>query len=97
MRSLGQFVGHLTSAVKSDPAKAEPTDTNPTKAGGEKREVRREVEEREETGPDGRKVTLRRTTVEEIEIQPSAEPSKTPGQTSTKSSAKTTDGDAARE
>lgn len=84
MRSLGQFVGHLTSAVRSDPAKADPA-----ASGGEKREVRREVEEREETGPDGRKVTLRRTTVEEIEIQPSPGPNKTGGNT--------TDGDAPRE
>lgn len=84
MRSLGQFVGHLTSAVKSDPAKADLS-----KREGEKREVRREVEEREETGPDGRKVTLRRTTVEEIEIQPAAAPNTTAG--------KATDGDAPRE
>lgn len=88
MRSLGQFVGHLTSAVKSDPTKADTA-----KNGGEKREVRREVEEREETGPDGRKVTLRRTTVEEIEIQPAGDPNKTSDQ----ASAKTTDGDPPRE
>lgn len=88
MRSLGQFVGHLTSAVKSDPAKADAT-----KPEGEKREVRREVEEREETGPDGRKVTLRRTTVEEIEIQPAADPNTSSGP----ASARATDGDAPRE
>ena len=75
MRSLGQFVGHLTHAVKANPAKADTTDA-PT----EKREVRREVEEREEIGPDGRKITLRRTTVEEIEIQPGTEPNNTPGE-----------------
>ena len=88
MRSLGQFVGHLTSAVRSDPAKADASGQ-----GTEKREVRREVEEREETGPDGRKVTLRRTTVEEIEIQPAAEPNGTPGKTSDEPS----DGDTLRE
>lgn len=75
MRSLGQFVGHLTHAVKANPAKDGSSNT-PT----EKHEVRREVEEREEIGPDGRKVTLRRTTVEEIEIQPTPDPNNAPGQ-----------------
>jgi hypothetical protein len=62
MRSLGQFFGHVAHAVKSEPART-----------SEKREVRREVEERETTGPDGEKVTLRRTTVEEIEIDRASE------------------------
>ncbi len=58
MRSLGEFVGHVAKAVKTDPAK-------------QKREVRREttVEERETS--EGT-VTLRRTTIEEIEINPKA-------------------------
>ncbi len=79
MRSLGQFVGHLTHAVKANPAKDDTAD-----ASTEKREVRREVEEREEIGPDGRKVTLRRTTVEEIEIQPTVDPKNAPGKEETK-------------
>ncbi len=79
MRSLGQFVGHLAHAVKADPAKADTTD-----ATNERREVRREVEEREEIGPDGRRITLRRTTVEEIEIQPTVDPKHAPGGEETK-------------
>lgn len=55
MRNLGEFFGHIAKGVRSDPAR-------------ETREVRREVEEREETGPDGQRITVRRTTVEEIEI-----------------------------
>ena len=63
MRSLGEFVGHIVRAVKTDPgAPARPG------AGKDRVEVRREVaEERRDTelGP----VTLRRTTIEEIEIE----------------------------
>lgn len=68
MRSLGQFFGHLGQAIRTDPAKAD-------KTAPEKHEVRREVEEREETTPDGRKVTVRRTTIEEIELEPRRKPS----------------------
>lgn len=57
MRSLGEFVGHIAHAVKAPPSK------------GERREVRREVELDERDTPQG-KVTLRRTTIEEIELPP---------------------------
>lgn len=53
-RSLGEFVGHVWRGVR----------TSPTKSGGEKREVKRTVEE-EDRGD----VILRRTTIEEIEIR----------------------------
>lgn len=59
MHNLGQFFGHIARGVKTDPAKPD----------SHKQEVRREVEEREETTPDGRKVTVRRTTIEEIEVE----------------------------
>ncbi|VAX42561.1 hypothetical protein MNBD_PLANCTO03-1688 [hydrothermal vent metagenome] len=58
MRNLGEFFGHIAKGVKADP-------TAPTV---QKQEVRQEVEEREETTPDGRKIIVRRTTIEEIEI-----------------------------
>jgi hypothetical protein len=57
MRSLGEFVGHIVKGAKA-PADA-PRAT----------EVRREVEEETRDTPAGR-VTLRRTTVEEIQIEP---------------------------
>ncbi len=56
MRSLGEFVGHIAHAVKT-----------PAKGQTEKREVRREVELEERETNQG-KVTLRRTTIEEIEV-----------------------------
>jgi hypothetical protein len=56
-RSLGEFFGHIAHGVKGDLSSDQP----------ERREVRREVEEREGE-VDGRRVTLRRTTIEEIEI-----------------------------
>ena len=49
MRSLGEFIGHIVHAIKSNPAS---------------NEVSRTVEEKTEG-----KITLRRTTVEEIEIE----------------------------
>lgn len=55
-RSLGQFFGHVWHAVGG-------------KTPANKREVRREVDERRVDTPDG-PVTLRRTTIEEIEISP---------------------------
>ncbi len=55
MRSLGQFVGHITKAVKTD-------------VSSERREVSRTVEE-EERETEGGKVTLRRTVIEEIEVE----------------------------
>lgn len=57
MRSLGRFTGHLWQAVRADPAR-------------DRSEVRREVEETESELPDGRRVTLRRTTIEEVEVHP---------------------------
>lgn len=57
-RSLGEFFGHIVHGVKAD-----------VDAGKPKRhEIRREVEQREGE-VDGKKVTLRRTTIEEIEIE----------------------------
>jgi hypothetical protein len=53
MRSLGEFVGHIVKAVKTD-------------AKGSK-VVLNKTEQREERG----NITLRRTTVEEIEIHDS--------------------------
>ena len=49
MRCLGEFVGHIVNAVKSD---------------GTKQEVNRTIEEKKEGN-----VTLRRTTIDEIEIK----------------------------
>lgn len=65
MRSLGEFVGHITRAVKTDPAQAGP--------GVARREVRREVEERPGE-VDGRKVTLRRTIIEEVRFEGEGDP-----------------------
>ncbi len=49
MRCLGEFIGHIVHAVKSDSSK---------------QEVNRTVEEKKEGN-----VTLRRTTIDEIEIK----------------------------
>lgn len=57
MRSLGEFFGHIARGIGADVRTGEP------------RQVRREVEEREEQTPAG-KVVLRRTTIEEIELPP---------------------------
>ena len=57
MRSLGEFVGHIVRGVK------EPVGNKPTV-------VRKEVEEREgEAGPNGERVILRRTTIDEVEVR----------------------------
>jgi len=74
MRNLGEFFGHIAHGVKADPAR--PATQKPA---ARKQEVRREVEEREETGPDGRKVTVRRTTIEEIEIHGTDRPNQQAG------------------
>ena len=50
MRSLGEFVGHLGKAVRTDPARTQTV---------------RKTSEVEQRGP----VTLRRTTIEEIEFR----------------------------
>jgi len=60
MRSLGEFVGHIVRGVKS------PADVPP---GGDSRVLKHEVEE-ETRDTDAGRVTLRRTTVEEIRIEP---------------------------
>lgn len=57
MRSLGEFVGHIAKGVRT------PADAS------RRTEVRREVELEERQTPQG-KVTLRRTTIEEIELPP---------------------------
>lgn len=57
MRSLGEFFGHIVRAVKTDPAKAPPP----------RAEVRRETAQETRDTPAG-PVTLRRTTIEEIEL-----------------------------
>jgi hypothetical protein len=59
MRSLGEFVGHIVRGVK---APVEPTPP-------ERRQVNRTVEEETRDTPNG-KVTLRRTTIEEVEFRP---------------------------
>jgi len=60
MRALGLVVGDLWRTVTGAPPPVQRT------------EVRREVEEREAETAAGR-VTLRRTTIEEVEVQPPAE------------------------
>lgn len=55
-RSLGEFFGHIARGVKGEVAPPKPT------------EVRRTVEEETRDTADG-KITLRRTTIEEIEIR----------------------------
>ncbi|HZW10485.1 MAG TPA: hypothetical protein VFF69_11330 [Phycisphaerales bacterium] len=67
MHNLGQFFGHVAKGIKA------PSGPRP-----QTHEVRREVEEREETGPAGERITVRRTTVEEIEIQPPPKPPERP-------------------
>lgn len=54
MRSLGEFVGHIAHAVRTQP----------------ERDTRRRttVQTRQQETPEGR-VTLRRTVIEEIEIE----------------------------
>ncbi|RMH30321.1 MAG: hypothetical protein D6693_00715, partial [Planctomycetota bacterium] len=54
-RALGEFVGHIWRGATRDLSR-------------ERREVRRTVEHEERDTPRGR-VTLRRTTIEEIEVR----------------------------
>lgn len=58
MRSLGEFVGHIVRGVKT-----------PADAPGDATVLKHDVEEETRETPAGR-VTLRRTTVEEIRIEP---------------------------
>jgi hypothetical protein len=62
MRSLGEFVGHIIRAVRTDPTKPAPVG---------RKEVRRTVEE-EQRGD----VVLRRTTIEEVELREAREKAK---------------------
>jgi hypothetical protein len=56
MRSLGEFVGHIVQAVKTDPSKKQTT-----------------ISERVDEENRGN-ITLRRTTIEEIEIHDAKDP-----------------------
>jgi len=53
-RSLGEFVGHIWRGVSADPSK-------------DRREISRRVEH-EQRDVGGQKVILRRTTIEEVEV-----------------------------
>ena len=53
MRCVGEFFGHVGRAIKTKPT-----------GEGERRELKRTVEERQEG-----EVTLRRTTIEEVEFK----------------------------
>lgn len=64
MRSLGEFVGHIAHAVRSD---VTPPSTDNTTV----RQSRQETQEQTVHTPDGR-VVLRRTVIEEIELPVSA-------------------------
>lgn len=67
MRSLGEAVGHVVRAVRSDPGASDAKAT--ARAPDVSREeVRRSVEEAAGETAGGERVTLRRTTIEEIEI-----------------------------
>lgn len=59
MRSLGEFVGHIARGVMADP--------RPSSA--RRQVVREQTQEREGTTPDGRRVILRRTVIDEIETR----------------------------
>ena len=59
-RSLGEFFGHIWAGVKSDPR-------------GNRQELRRETQEQTQDTADG-SVTVRRTTIEEIEYTPGDQP-----------------------
>jgi hypothetical protein len=63
MRSLGEFFGHIARGVKT------PVDAPTPPPQPKTRQVKKEVEEETRDTPTGR-VTLRRTTVEEIVIHP---------------------------
>ena len=55
-RSLGRFFGHLKRGFTED-------------VSASKHEVSRKVEEEEREDPNGKRVTLRRTTIEEMEVR----------------------------
>lgn len=54
-RSLGEFFGHILHGVKSDPA-------------ADRKVIRQKVEEETTPTAEGQ-ITLRRTTIEEVEIR----------------------------
>ncbi|MFM9994902.1 MAG: hypothetical protein ACKVU4_03775 [Phycisphaerales bacterium] len=56
MRSLGEFFGHVAHGFKSDVRR-------------DRQVVRHETEERSADTPDGSKLVLRRTTIEEVEVR----------------------------
>ncbi len=60
MRSIGEFFGHIVHGIKHDPTKAS-------------RVVRHDVEEKSGETPDAQ-YTMRRTTIEEIEVRPKQPP-----------------------
>ncbi len=61
MRSLGEFFGHIARGAKADLEKG---------PAGQRQVLRRDVEERPGQTPDGQKLILRRTTIEEVEVRP---------------------------
>lgn len=68
MRSLGEFLGHIWHAATADVTGS---------AGPGPREVRRDVREEQREMP-GASVTLRRTTIEEIVVDPKRTPEHRP-------------------
>lgn len=86
MQSLGEFVGHITHAVKTkvpDPASpppppppppSSPNDRTSPAPGSPKVHSRQETQERTVYTPDS-KMVLRRTIIEEVEVRPHDPPS----------------------
>lgn len=58
-RSLGEFFGHIIKGVKTNSA---------SDAEAQRRVVKHDVEEESRQTPEGQ-ITLRRTTIEEVEIR----------------------------
>jgi len=70
-RSIGAFFGALWKGVRADPKGPMPRELE-KRGGSQRRVLRRDVEEQTDETPQG-KLTLRRTTIEEIEVSPSDE------------------------
>ncbi len=68
MRSLGEFFGEVAKGLRAKPGNPRKDENDSDRPRGTV--LRQEVQERETTTPDGRRVVLRRTTTEEIEIRP---------------------------
>lgn len=64
-RSLGEFVGHISKAVRTDPAK--PGSRPASKPASQRTKLDEQVQEREATDEQGRPIILRRTTIDEVE------------------------------